>query len=117
MIGHVFNLEVKTSLGPWSNGQHPGVVVGVPRGANVEGLVVVPMSSAKPRGGEGSWCVTLHEVRGSLQPVLYVYCHLPMTVPRRRLQNTQHRGVLSKGELAVIRTRLGRLFGIPPTSG
>lgn len=110
IAGEVYDLGVKAYAGPWAQGKrHPGVVIN-----NVgDAVVVVPMTSARPRVIAGAFVFELTEKAGSIDPPLWVYCDCLLSLPKNLFNVNDKRGVLSKGDLAAIRHQVARVVGAP----
>lgn len=113
--GHIYNLKVPTSVGPWSDKtkQHPGLIVAHTAGR--EGVcVIVPLTSSKPRGVSGKYCVELEEVTGSIDPPIWIRCDCLATIAANGVPQQQRRAILPGGVMRKVTDRIGALLEISP---
>lgn len=111
--GYVFDLRVRSEVGPWSDDSkpHPGVILGVSQ----ETAAVVPLSSSKPRSGPDRGHVKEITDGGDfLATPIWAYCHHLTSVPRSQFQGLAARGRLADEELAPIRIEVARFLGLNP---
>ncbi len=109
-LREVYSFDLGESVGPWSAGRHPGLIVAVSQVA----ATVLPMTSSKPRGPDGWYCYELADGGDAVNTPIWVFCHLLTLVSLDAIPK-QPRGRIPADEMKPIRIRMGRYLGLDAT--
>lgn len=108
MIGHVFDLKPPASVG-WGSNMHPAVCVAP---LPVRGFVMLPMTSSEPRNQQKTFAVKISTRFATIDTPIFVYCDLPFTVLRDKLDKP--RGPLRPDMLERVRMQFSRALRLRP---
>jgi hypothetical protein len=113
--GQVFDLKVSATVGPWRQGQHPGLVLtrAFPGGKDSP-FVVVPMTGSRPPFARPTH-VEMTTPCGDLSSPMWILCEYPTTLAATDFEQNKYRGSLPISLVATVRNKLGWLLRVPPS--